>query len=232
MGTPRYMAPEQIRGEFRTRTGRIHRLSDIYAMGVILYELLTGTRPFSGSITQVVFDHLHTPPPRFNEKAQAIHVHPSIEAVVLRCLNKDPPDRPRSAWDCGTSSAKRSTNPELMSKLRARRPQAAALPQGVRRRMSLFSAFLRKLGRSLKGAITGSASAAKPGVETTPHRAAEPIPVREIPGTVRRRRTYLSQPRCRSASRLSCVSSSCPSKVILQGDRPVSVPGGTGTIGS
>ena len=58
MGTAQYTSPEQASG------GQIDHRSDIYTVGVILYELLTGARPFTGPIHQLIFGHLYSPPPR------------------------------------------------------------------------------------------------------------------------------------------------------------------------
>ena len=66
-------------------------------MGVILYELLTGSRPFSGPMMKVIFGHMKTPPPPFAEKNPAAAVPPAVEHVVMRCLAKDPADRFASA---------------------------------------------------------------------------------------------------------------------------------------
>ncbi len=92
MGTPVYASPEQAIGE-----GIDHR-SDIYAVGVILYEFLTGHRPFAAG-RRALLDHLSTPPPPFKEKNPEVDVPPEIEQLVLRCLEKDPVHRPQTARD-------------------------------------------------------------------------------------------------------------------------------------
>ena len=86
-----YASPEVI--ENRAVDAR----SDIYSVGVILYELLTGIRPFSGPMERLIHDVLYTPPPPFKTVNPAVNVALDIEQVVLRCLAKDSDDRPQSA---------------------------------------------------------------------------------------------------------------------------------------
>jgi serine/threonine protein kinase len=91
-GTPAYASPEQIKGE------PLDARTDLYSTGVILYQLLTGSLPFRGSIrVDVLVAHLMAPPPSFREVKPALSVSPEIERVVMQCLEKDPSRRPRSA---------------------------------------------------------------------------------------------------------------------------------------
>jgi serine/threonine protein kinase len=84
VGTIAYMAPEQIQGHPRPA-------SDQYALGVTVYEWLCGERPFSGSFTELVTQHLWQPPPSLHDRTPAIS--PAVEQVVLRALAKDPKQR-------------------------------------------------------------------------------------------------------------------------------------------
>jgi serine/threonine protein kinase len=91
MGTPRYMAPEQAAGRSRD----IGPASDIYALGVILYELLTGRTPFTGSTMEVLDQvrHADPPPPRRIEP----EIPASLETICLKCLEKEAAKRYSSA---------------------------------------------------------------------------------------------------------------------------------------
>ena len=91
IGTAHYSSPEQIRG------ANIDARSDLYSTGVILYEFLSGQRPFSGTAQMLICDHLTTPPPPFAMKNPNCQVPAEVERVVLRTLSKDPDDRPQSA---------------------------------------------------------------------------------------------------------------------------------------
>ncbi len=98
LGTFMYSSPEQLNVDTESKEGaEVDHRSDIYSIGVMLYEMLVGARPFSGTPTKLLLDHAQTPPPTFAEKAPAAHVPPAIEEVVRQCLNKKPDERPQSA---------------------------------------------------------------------------------------------------------------------------------------
>ena len=92
MGTVNYFSPEQGRGEV------CDQRTDIYALGVMFYEMLTARLPFTGGdATSVIYQHIHTEPkpPRIHNPA----VTEPYQSIVLKCLAKDPDDRYKTAME-------------------------------------------------------------------------------------------------------------------------------------
>jgi eukaryotic-like serine/threonine-protein kinase len=89
LGTPAYMSPEQFRGEAADAR------TDVYSAGVLLYQLLTGERPFEGGLTAIMHKVLNTEPPV--PSALAGTVPPAVDAVVRQAMAKRPQDRFASA---------------------------------------------------------------------------------------------------------------------------------------
>jgi PAS domain S-box-containing protein len=94
VGTPAYMAPEQAAG----RLDLIDRHSDVYGLGAVLYEILTGGPPFSGPDTATVLRRVQEEEPTPPRQVWP-EVPPALEAVCLRALAKRPADRPAAAGD-------------------------------------------------------------------------------------------------------------------------------------
>ena len=116
VGTPSYMSPEQVKG--RPVDGR----ADGFALAVILYELLTGERPFPGkNVTTVIYKIVHEEPLAPIQLDSSIH--PGLNAVILRGLSKDPADRYAS---CG----------DFLNALRTYRESPVSTAQTVIRRVS------------------------------------------------------------------------------------------------
>ena len=93
IGTPAYMSPEQIQGD-REIDGR----SDIYSMGVVLYQMLCGKTPFYGTTAaSVMMMHLVNPVPQIHEQNKSLPL--GIQAVLETALAKNPDDRYQSAGD-------------------------------------------------------------------------------------------------------------------------------------
>ena len=88
IGTPRYMAPEQASG------GEVDPRTDLYALGIVAYELIAGKPPFRGDTIQLIAQHLHAPPPAFPEE---LKVPKPLSDIVFRLLEKDATKRYQSA---------------------------------------------------------------------------------------------------------------------------------------
>ncbi|MEW6406556.1 MAG: protein kinase [Chloroflexota bacterium] len=120
-GTPNYMSPEQARGD------KVDYRTDIYSLGVVLYELLAGRVPFEGDSTMaVIYKHIHEPPPPIKD------LPPGLHAVIDRALAKDPRDRYQSTRDMAADfyeAIGMHAEAETMHSLRVRTPLPAARPK-------------------------------------------------------------------------------------------------------
>ncbi|AGP42236.1 serine/threonine-protein kinase [Sorangium cellulosum] len=89
LGSPRFMSPEQI------SHGKVDLRTDVYSLGVIVYQMLCGKVPFEAqNSVQILIAHLQQPVPRMRERNPEADVPEPLEAFVLRCLSKDPEGRP------------------------------------------------------------------------------------------------------------------------------------------
>jgi len=113
IGTPLYMSPEQA------DNGVIDHRSDLYSVGLILYEFLTGHRAFENL-------RRSTPPP-FASKKPRVRVPAKVEQVVMRCLSVDPKGRPRSAQQLLKEFRKAQSTPSLPASL----PRLLAICLGI-----------------------------------------------------------------------------------------------------
>lgn len=94
LGTPRYMSPEQARGE------KVEARTDIFSLGVVLYEMLTGRAPFAGATpSETIAAILRDDPPELSETNPTIS--PQLARIVQHCLEKQPELRFQSARDLG-----------------------------------------------------------------------------------------------------------------------------------
>ena len=134
MGTPAYMSPEQFMGQ------TVDQRTDIYSAGVVLYQMLTGEKPFEGGITAIMHKVLNTVPPRPSELS--VTAKPAFDAVVARAMARRPEDRFASAAEFAAAvtaafEAADALAPEpvgddatMVSAPRARAEPARAAPSG------------------------------------------------------------------------------------------------------
>lgn len=132
LGTPAYMSPEQARGQ----TKDVTTAADVYGLGTVLYEMLTGTPPFGGGTSMETIRHVLDQDPRRPSLLNPA-VDPDLETICLKCLEKEPALRYGSAeafaedlerWSRHeTIHARNSTTLERLGKWMRRRPAIAAL---------------------------------------------------------------------------------------------------------
>ncbi len=151
MGSPLYMSPEQM-----TRPKEVDSRADIWALGVIAYEALTGTRPFTGEALPEICGQILalTPPPIHTLRPE---LPPALSAVVQRCLEKDP-------------NARYATVSDLMAALepfaaQAPRSRVSALPEQVLR--SSPPPELQHTQQGTQGAWTEASKTAASATPTT-----------------------------------------------------------------
>ncbi|HXU61921.1 MAG TPA: protein kinase [Polyangia bacterium] len=151
VGTPSYMSPEQSGGP-----GDVDARSDLYAVGVLLFEILAGRKPFtSENVGELIFMHREQPPPRLREAVSEGGYSPALEAAIDKALSKMPQDRFSSAAEFAAALA---ATPEgqgrtLAAAARKARPASKTTVDTV-------SAVRRRLG--------ADAPAADPSAEPAP----------------------------------------------------------------
>jgi eukaryotic-like serine/threonine-protein kinase len=151
VGTPEYMAPEQVTG------GEVSQATDVYALGIVLYEMVTGRLPFSASTPLATASRrLNEPPPKPETTVPGLDVRWS--RTILRCLERDPSRRFQSASDVGAAFSARP---------RARRwwPLEAAIALVVL--LAAAGVARQRLARPDASKV-GSAAVARPSIAVLP----------------------------------------------------------------
>lgn len=170
-GTPEYMAPEQVAGE------AVDARCDIYALGCVLYELVTSSRPFEGSPVVVMGKQLRETPERPRVRAPHAGIPQEIEDVIMRALDKSKDERFANARAMREALERALVTPDKR-KTRARRIATGALVAsfallalaGVKTRGSQMRAFFTKHAAPVATVAVESlpeAPSADPGATTT-----------------------------------------------------------------
>ena len=128
-GTPNYMSPEQVRGR------GIDARSDLYALGAVMFELITGTQLYREPDVQELFRHiLRTPPPRVADRREGVPT--SVAGIVERALAKDPAERYQSGSEMAAALSR--ANDRLR---RSERQIARSSNRDMLRGLDFFDAF-------------------------------------------------------------------------------------------
>ncbi len=202
MGTPQYMSPEQAAGQ------AVDHRADLYSLGVVLYEMLAGVVPFSdASLASILVKQMSEIPERPSLKRPDVNVPPALEAIALRCLEKDPAKRFQSADDViaaldaaavdGSNPAAVANEPTVVI-ARA----AAGGRRGMSRTMVIALVATLVISVAVAAALviprrTSEVSSPKPvpaaKVEPPPPRLEEPVRRPDPPPPVREQRVLKEQ---------------------------------------
>jgi serine/threonine protein kinase len=169
VGTPAYMAPEQA-SDCPDLDGR----ADLYALGVVLYQMVTGRTPFWGSTPQVMHAHVYEPPPAPSSIAA---VTPAMEAVILRALAKNPAGR------YPTGAALAADLRALASPTRTRQPVLLATGPRPTRALRWGLAALLAAGGLFGGGLWLASGGPGAAPTPSPTRAVAVIPATATPSS-------------------------------------------------
>lgn len=199
VGTPAYMAPEQVSG------AHANRRADVYAAGIMLFEMLTGTHPFEGSEgTELLRHHLLTTAPKLKQRCPDAQIDPALESLVARALAKDASDRyadgttmleaflalpPNAFVPSARGQRVRAVQPSALADTRAASPAAvrASAPSPKPRRRGRLGWVLALLALGAAGAFGWQRYGAsiEPMVQAATQSIAVP-PVSERPDAIER----------------------------------------------
>ncbi len=167
-GTPRYMSPEQARAK------ELDERSDIYALGVIMFECLTGKAPFEAADPiGVLVKHCNEPVPTFASVNPSLAIDPGFEEIVRRCLAKKPEQRPATVKDLRAEldalDARLASGRPAPSENATRHLEAGASPEDTHRDQSAPDTFDRLGINAPSGRMPANPSIA---MHSESHRAA------------------------------------------------------------
>jgi serine/threonine-protein kinase len=162
MGSPAYASPEQSAGK------PVDQRSDIYAVGVMLHELVTGRLPFlCEHVADLLMKQISAPPPRLSDELLATDIGRAMDAIIQACLVKDPTERVLSAAQLG----------DMFGRLAA---GDHALPDGIRRPRRLQWMRTGRRGRAIAPAVALAALSFLAAFAVQQTRAIAPLPVAPI----------------------------------------------------
>ncbi|MBI2896325.1 MAG: serine/threonine protein kinase [Deltaproteobacteria bacterium] len=175
-GTPRYMSPEQAQS--KPLDGR----SDLYTVGVLLYQMITGHAPFEDDDAVVVMArHIKTRPPRPSALRPDLYIPEAVEKVILRAIEKDPARRPQTAGEfmvalesCTAEIALPREEQKRPASHRARRSPAPLLAAGLAALVGGGLAVLALRSRGTSEAAVERSAIARPAARPSPDRSAPP----------------------------------------------------------
>ena len=190
LGTVAYMAPEQARG------GTIDARTDVYAIGVVAYQMLTGRAPFKGNNPYVVLEQHVSEPPR-PPRELVPDIPPEAEAIILQCLEKSPDRRFQSMRELGQALAHGNTLEYARGTGQPKAPSwNAPHPEALEASAAEQQHATEALGSGSSHRARGMASASFPVVPSTTSTAAplqhtvQTPPRTTLPATT----TYETQP--------------------------------------
>jgi eukaryotic-like serine/threonine-protein kinase len=184
VGTPQYMSPEQAMGK---RGDELDGRSDLYSLGVVMYQMLSGELPFRADTTmEMLIAHMQKPPMPLGQAHPQLQIPEAMSSLVMRLLEKSPDLRPASA---------RALVEELDHVLKAPAPldvTRVSAPEKVYSPDAAARALRQSLDASLQSSPRHSASAvpvarqAEPSASARPHPAPAPAPPARVPPPVAR----------------------------------------------
>lgn len=167
VGTCAYISPEQARGEPREK---IDRRADIYSLGIVVYEMLTGVRPFNSPLIEVLLrQHISESPVPPSKVRPDANIPPEVDRVVLRALEKQPEHRYATAGQFATALAAAITPHSLPTKVQPTPPPRRRAP-----------ALLTAAATAIAAIASWAALRPSPSLPPTAPPAASPTPTLSV----------------------------------------------------